>query len=282
MATAWIEGVGFWAREADGWPAARALLRDRSVPTAGSGRPNPTGLAANERRRAPDSVLLALRAAEEAVAMSGRPAATLASVFTSAHGDLPIVDALARQLANEPLLLSPTRFHHSVHNAASGYWAIASGSAAPGTALAGFDRSFGVGLLEALAQLAADGAPLLLVACDTEATGLLATVNRSRGLLGAAFALAPQRSAAARWQLEWSLEPTAGPGATAGADPARFSPLAAALATNAMADVLPLLEALAAPAPGGTAELAWPVGASSLLRGRLSAIAAPHDAGPAA
>ena len=61
---------------------------------------------------------------------AGHDAAALASVFTSAHGDLPIIDALCTTLAGDPLLLSPTRFHHSVHNAASGYWAIGSGSRA--------------------------------------------------------------------------------------------------------------------------------------------------------
>ena len=105
-------------------------------------------LAANERRRAPVTVLLALEVASAAVAASGHAAATLASVFTSAHGDLPITDTLCRTLAEQPLALSPTRFHHSVHNAASGSWAMASGSHAASTALAAGGHSFAAGLLE--------------------------------------------------------------------------------------------------------------------------------------
>lgn len=275
MRTAYIEGVGFWAREAVGWPAASAWIRQGTPPAAGPSRPSPAGLPANERRRAPDSVLLALQVAEEAVATSGRRADTLASVFTSAHGDLPIVDALARQLASDPLLLSPTRFHHSVHNAASGYWAMASASHAPSTALSGFDHSFASGLLEALAQLAADTQPLLLVACDTEATGPLALVNRSRGLFGLALVLAPEPGTAARWRLDWRLADSSAPAAAdaTDADAARVaaSPLSRALAGNAMADALPLLDALAAPTatPTTPATLAWPLGGTTQLHARL-------------
>ena len=132
-----IDGLALWTPAWPGWDAAAPALRaapiesptnEAASPTpAPAARPAPSGLAANERRRAPDSVLVALQVAEQAVAQSGHAAASLASVFTSAHGDLPIVDALARTLAGDPKLLSPTRFHHSVHNAPSGYWAIASG-----------------------------------------------------------------------------------------------------------------------------------------------------------
>ena len=77
----------------------------------------------------------ALDVAAAAVAASGHDARQLPSVFASAHADLAVVDALCDTLADDPLLLSPTRFHHSVHNAASGYWAIASGCTAPSSAV---------------------------------------------------------------------------------------------------------------------------------------------------
>lgn len=199
-------------------------------------RPAPAMLGANERRRAPDSVLVALDVAQRAVAASGHDAATLASVFTSAHGDLAIVDALCTTLAHNPLLLSPTRFHHSVHNAASGYWAIAAGARAPSTALSGHLASFAAGLLEAACQCDADARPVLLAGFDTDARGALASVNRSRGLLGVALVLAPQRSVHSQWSLDWRLEngPHAAPAPT----------VLAALAGNAMADALPLFEVL--------------------------------------
>lgn len=199
-------------------------------------RPQPALLGANERRRAPDSVLVALEVAARAVAAAGQDATTLASVFTSAHGDLAIVEALGKTLASDPLLLSPTRFHHSVHNAASGYWAIAAKATAPSTALSGFGRSFAVGLLEAATLCAADERPVLLVGFDTEARGALLSVNRSRGLLGVAVVLSPERSERSQWSLDWWLRPEA----------CEAPPLQrhAALAGNAMADALPLFEAL--------------------------------------
>lgn len=253
-----VEGIGFWTPRARSWPEAAAALRPgaprpelpQPVP-----RPAPDALPPNERRRAPDAVLIALDVAQQAQRMSGRPAAELASVFTSAHGDLAIVDALCATLATNPLALSPMRFHHSVHNAPSGYWAIASGSPAGSNALAGYDRSFAAGLLEAAALAAADGRPVLLAGADTEARGPMLSVNTSRGLLGAALVLAPQRSAAARCRIDVEFLPAGG------ARPVLRSALAAELADNALADALPLFEALASPPPpGAAAPLRMPVG----------------------
>jgi Beta-ketoacyl synthase, N-terminal domain len=276
-----IDGVAFWSPSLPGWPAARAALRDGAdAPPIDTGarevaparRPTPTRLAANERRRAPDSVLLALEVAGAATADAGHDAGALASVFTSAHGDLPIIDALCTTLAADPLLLSPTRFHHSVHNAASGYWAIASGSQAASTALAAYECSFAAGLLEAAAVCAADDVPVLLVAGDTAAVGGLASTNRSRGLLALALVLSPRRGPRSRWVLDWRLQ-----AGHATAPPLR-SALARVLADNAMADALPFAEALAA---GGDAMLALPLGPALHLALDLQ-IHAPPPQRPAA
>lgn len=262
---AFIDGIALWSPALPGWELAAPALRGEPMAggTVGT-RPAPSGLAANERRRAPDSVLVALQVAEQAVAMSGHTAASLPSVFTSAHGDLPIIDALARTLAGDPRLLSPTRFHHSVHNAPSGYWAIASGSQAASTALSAYEHSFGAGLLEALAQVASDGQPLLLAGCDTEAQGPLASVNTSRGLLGVALVLAPQQGARSRFALQWEVgEPPAalpGPASAAGR----------ALAANALADALPLFEALAV---GGETTLSLRCGPGRALHLALQPVA---------
>jgi hypothetical protein len=242
----YIDGIALWSPALPGWDAARLALRDVAAPLpAGAARPSPPLLTGNERRRAPDAVLLALEVAGRALAGSGHDARDLASVFTSAHGDLATTDALCRTLADNPLLLSPTRFHHSVHNAPSGYWAIAGGSMAASTALAAGPQSFAAGLLEAACQCAADARPVLLVGCDTDAVGALASVNRSRGLLAVALVLAPVRGAASRWALDWQLQPGS---ATPTPTPSR-STAARALAANALADALPLFEILAGDAP---------------------------------
>jgi hypothetical protein len=247
--TVFIDGLALWSPTLPGWEAARPALRHMAAPLPPApARPSPPLLTGNERRRAPDAVLLALEVAGRAIAGSGHDARDLASVFTSAHGDLATTDALCRTLADNPRLLSPTRFHHSVHNAPSGYWAIASGSQAASTALAAGPQSFAAGLLEAACQCAADARPVLLVGCDTDAVGALASVNRSRGLLAVALVLAPTAGAASRWALDWQLQSgqsgPGGQGGTAVPTPAR-SPAAQGLAANALADALPLFEALA-------------------------------------
>jgi hypothetical protein len=260
-----IDGVAFWSPGLPHWTLAQAAFRDGTLPPAGTApaRPAPALMAANERRRASASVLLALEVAGSALAASGQRAGAIASVFTSAHGDLEITDAVCRALALDPLQLSPTRFHHAVHNAASGYWAIASGCRAASTAVSAFDASFTAGLLEAACLCATEEAPVLLVGCDTAACGPLASVNRSRGLLAVALVLAPTPGPASRWSLRWSLREGQG------AAPPLQSAAAQALAGNALADALPLCEALAG---SGPTRLALPLSASLQLTLQLSGL----------
>lgn len=260
----WIDGIAWWSPALPDWPRARAALRaevpDRDSAQTPRARPAPALLAANERRRAPDSVLMALEVASRAAADSGQELATLPSVFASAHGDLPITDALCRTLAADPLLLSPTRFHHSVHNAASGYWAIGSASPAASTALSALEHTFAAGLLVAASQCHADAQPVMLVAYDTEAVGALASVNHSQGLLAVALVLSPEAGPRSSWALDWDLL------GAAVALPLPRSAAAKSLAANASAAALPLMEALAADAD---AELSWPLAPSLSLRLQL-------------
>ena len=263
MQRLWVEGVALWSPALPGWArAAPAFRGDRTLAgdTPPAARPSPGLLAANERRRAPDGVLVALEVAAAAVALAGRDARNLPSVFASAQGDLAVVDAQCSTLAADPWLLSPTRFHHSVHNAASGYWAMATGCHAASSAVAGFEASFALGLLEAATQAATEHTPVLLVGFDTDARGALASVTRSRGLLGVALVLAPQRSAAARAVIDWAVQP-----GTAALPPLHSS-AAQALAGNAMADALPLFEALAHLEAGGAGhQFELPLGPVGLL-----------------
>jgi len=261
MAELWrsvhVEGIAWWSAAWPDWSCAAPAMRGepaaadtatRSPPA----RPNPSLLAANEKRRAPDSVLLALEVAAASCADSGRNPASLSSVFSSAHGDLPITDALCRTLAADPLLLSPTRFHHSVHNAASGYWAIATGCRAASSALSAHEHSFAAALLEAAVICAAEAQPVLLIVYDTEAVGALRSVNASRGMLGLGLVLSPEKTAAARWSMRWKMGSDTRSDTRSGTPalpPALRSAAALSLAANGSADGLPLFEALARGAP---------------------------------
>jgi hypothetical protein len=244
LPTLYVESIAFWSPRLPGWDAARAAFRAQgSQADPPQPRPAPELLAPIQRRRAPDTVALALEVATRAVQQAGLAASDLPSVFVSAHGDLVINDSMCRTLAEAPLLVSPTKFHNSVHNAAAGYWTMATGCMQASTALTAFENSFAAGLLEAASQCAADTRAVLLVGYDIEARGALKSVTRSRGLLAAALVLAPQRSGRSVAALDWALQP--GPSHRI----ALRSEAARALADNAMLDAVPLMEALASGQP---------------------------------
>lgn len=236
--SAGIAGIGFWARGLPSWDDARAYATDGTLPADAPTRPSPQLLAPNERRRAPETVAVALEVALAACNAAGRDPTTLASVFASAHGDLNITDYMCETLAREPRSISPTRFHNSVHNAAAGYWTIGAGAMAPATAISAHDASFAQGLLEALAQLATGTDAVLLVAGDGHATGPVARVSRSEGLLGAALLLV-RDPAPGMPRLQVRVEDAPAASTPPG------GPLSLLLDGNAMAPMLPLFEALA-------------------------------------
>jgi len=254
-----VESIAFWAPTLPSWHAAEAAFNGRgALADPPATRPAPQLLAPAERRRVPDSVALALEVASQAVQGSGRDPKTLATIFTSSEGDLSINDYMCSTLATSPALISPTKFHNSVHNAAAGYWTIATGCMAASTATSGFDASFAGGLLEAATQVAAEREPVLLVAFDVPAVGALASVTRSVGLLACAFVLAPQghagvpasqsnadeRASQGDRDAPASFEASLVAVESSGVPPLRSS-AARSLAGNAMSGCLPWLEALA-------------------------------------
>lgn len=232
-----IAGIGFWCNGLPDWDSACAFARTGALPADAPSKPSPQLLPANERRRAPETVAVALDVAMAACRAAGRDPVTLPSVFTSTHGELAITDYMAATLASDPKAISPIRFHNSVHNAAAGYWTIGTGCTQPATALSAYQASFAEGLLEALLQLQAGAESVLLVACDGHATGPLGAVSPSTGLLGAALVLTGPSGDGTPLQLDEAASPC--PEAAPG-------PLQRHAAGNAMAPMLPLFDALAA------------------------------------
>ena len=251
-----IEGLAFWSPTLPGWDVASAAFRgEGGLTDPPAKRPAPPLLPPAERRRAPDTVALALEVAAAAVAATGRDATTLPCVFASAHGDLAINDYMCTTLAAQPTLLSPTKFHNSVHNAPVGYWTIATGCMQASNSVAAFNRSFAAGFLEAATQCAADNQTVLLVGYDVTAVGALASAIHSEGMLAVALVLSPQPTAHTVAWVDWELVP-AGLSTTDAAKgqteqrTALKSSAALSLAQNAMADALPVFEALASDLPG--------------------------------
>jgi hypothetical protein len=237
--TAFVNGVALWAPRIPGWPIAAPVLRGEAAALVQPApRPAPALLAPTERRRAPDTVAIALEVAARACESAGVDPAELASVFACTEGDLAINDYMSATLATTPLLVSPIRFHNSVHNAAAGYWTIGTGGMQPYTALSAYRDTFGEGLLEALVQAQSSGRPVLLVAYDIEARGPLAAMQPSRGIVGAGVVVAPDAGATSLARIRWR----AALGTERTAALARNAEL---VAGNAMAPCLPFFEALA-------------------------------------
>ncbi|MFC5580703.1 beta-ketoacyl synthase chain length factor [Rhodanobacter terrae] len=233
----YVEGVGLWSPQLADFAALQSLLGG-ATPMPPPGRPDAATLPPNERRRAPESVLLAIEVAGQAVAMSGRDAAALACVFASSHGDQPITDYMCATLAQAPAELSPIRFHNSVHNAPVGYWTIATGCHAPSTAVAAQHYSFGAGLLEAASQVLAEQRAVLLVCVDTAGSGPLGEATGCRQPFACALVLAPERGSTTLARLDLQLT-------SACPESALEEPLAGWRDGNPSAASLPLLAGLA-------------------------------------
>lgn len=237
--TAWVEGLGLLGPGLPDWPGAAEVLAGRAPYT-----PQPTvippleRLPPAERRRTGKVVRLALTAGLEAVSRAGAETATLPAVFSSSGGDGENCHEICSVLAGPDRQISPTRFHNSVHNAASGYWGIATGATAASNALCAHDASFGAGLLEALAQLTIDETAVLLIAYDADYPEPMRSVRPIPQAFAVALLLTPaaRRGSLARLAVELSA---------AGAEVLSEPPLEALRAQVPAARSLPLLRRIA-------------------------------------
>jgi len=201
-----LEGIALIGPGLADWPAASAVLAGgRGYAAAPTVVPAPALLPPNERRRSGLAVKVALAVGAAALATGSRDAAGMSTVFTSSTADGDTCHAICEQLAGSERLISPTRFHNSVHNAPSGYWSIATHSMAFSTSLCGYDASFGAGLIEAFALLHAQRQPVLLVAYDAPYPEPLLSKRPVRDAFGLALLLAPPHGAAALAHLELAL-----------------------------------------------------------------------------
>ncbi len=163
----YVDGIGILGPGLEGWDSSEAVLMGKHPYTVFDPVvPELSILPANELRRSTQVVRWALGAAEDALSQAHAKANEVATVFASSEGETGVWDQLCTSLASPERVVSPTLFHHSVHNAAAGYWSIGARSTQPSTSLACFDSSFCGGLLEAASQVMVEGKPVLLVAYD--------------------------------------------------------------------------------------------------------------------
>lgn len=175
MTVVHVDSLGVTGPGMASWRDALEVLADEDAYRHGDVmRSTPQLLPANERRRVSATVKLALKVAEEAMHGASVSMERACSVFATRDGDTGIIDKICAALLLPERPVSPTQFHNSVHNAAAGYWAIAARSAMPSTTVSAYHASFAAGLLEAVAQLAVEARPVLLVAYDYPAPAPLA------------------------------------------------------------------------------------------------------------
>jgi hypothetical protein len=194
--TVYVEGIGLLGPGLPNWEQGRQYLNG-SLPyvAARCVLPMPMALPAAERRRAGAVIKASLAVGQEAVTASGLQANALASVFSSSSGDGVNCHEICSALASDDRLISPTRFHNSVHNASSGYWSISSAAMASASVLCAHDASFAAGLLEAMTQCVVDASPVLLVVYDTDYPEPLHNKRPIPDTMGVALVLSPRLGA---------------------------------------------------------------------------------------
>ncbi len=194
--TCYIDGIGLLGPGLQGWLASRAILTgEQAYQNHKTVLPSPESLPPAERRRCGPLVKLTLAVGHAAAAAAGCDVSTLPSVFSASSGDGNNCHEICAMLASDDRQISPTRFHNSVHNAASGYWSIAAGAMASSSVLCAHDASFGAGLLEAITQVIVDNTSVLLIACDAAYPEPLNSVRNIPDDFGIGLILAPQHSA---------------------------------------------------------------------------------------
>jgi len=172
-----IRGIGAWGPGFSNWQELRDCLCGLRKPDASQGAgPKPQIIPANERRRAPLPVRLAVETSWQATQHAELDPENLTCVFSSGFGDIDITDYMCSTLNSDTKLLSPTKFHNSVHNAPAGYWTMSSGCMQSATSVAGFKESTSVTLLEAIVQAISKDQSILLTFCDAPAKGPLIPV----------------------------------------------------------------------------------------------------------
>ena len=142
--------------------------------------------------------------------------------------------------------VSPTTFSNSVHNAATGYWSIATESHCPANAVSARAYSASMAFLEAAVQAVEENVPVLLVTQEMAAPPLLHHACPSEQPFSAAMLLAPvgycgSRISSVRFAIT----------ATSVDRPELPEDLKANLSSNFGALLLPFLAAIAKASAGG-------------------------------
>jgi hypothetical protein len=195
----YVAGLGFWA---PGLSGPRALVSD----SIDSAVVEPACALLPSRLARRTSILT--RMLIEVVAQAGATAqvdlASVPTVFATAYGEIETLHSLLAMLGEDGEL-SPTKFHNSVYNTASGYFSIAALNKAFTTTVAAGAETVALALLEGMCVLEERGGAVIVAFAD-EASTLPLRVNGAQSLAAAVCLTAERpagggfgRLAAPRW-----------------------------------------------------------------------------------
>jgi len=156
-----VLGVGLWM---PGFPDAAAWRRGQRITGDAAAAPPPR-LPPKLRRRTSLLIRMVAEVAAQAVEQAGVSPQSIPIVIGSAFGELGTTIEMLDEMEADGVL-SPMRFHNSVHNSAAGYLSIAHGNRKSATSLAAGNETVAMVLLEALALLADRGGEVLAIVAD--------------------------------------------------------------------------------------------------------------------
>lgn len=196
MLTVYLQAPAIFAPGLVSWQSSAPILRGEQLYRyANLPSHTPDILPPTERRRSSATTRLALQVAQQSVTAIPVADDGIVALFSSANGDTEILHQLCESLAEVEPMVSPMRFHNSVHNAPAGYWSIASHSMCASSSIANHDGSFAAGLLLAASQSVAETVPVLLVTYDLPFPSPLAACRPISGPFAMALQLTPKLTA---------------------------------------------------------------------------------------
>ena len=207
MTTVYLDGIGIEAPGLSSWDQTAPILkRESPYHFEKKAHPVATLIPENERRRAGDTIHLAVHVADEAVNNANVNAQSLINVFSSFRGNLKIMNHICNALTLPDHPVSPTQFHNSVFNSPAAYWSIATDTRSPSTSLACGESSFPAGLLSA-ACAATEKQGVLLVMYDVESPKPFHQQYAIEFNCGIALVLMPFQSGNSLAKLEIKFQP---------------------------------------------------------------------------
>lgn len=234
MKPLYLHGVSLWTPGHRDLESFVAGVRDESVTDCAASWVPPRLM-----RGASRLTRMLSEAAASACAAGHADPKTVATIYTSAYGEIETMVVLLETIFAGDGQLSPMRFKNSVHNSASGLGSIGQGNQGFSTALAAGDRSFEAAVIEAWALLDERGGDAVISVADDRlpaplsaqcareglAIGLCLSIERREGAIAVLDELRQERDEA---PLRESFAGRA---------------LARELSTNPAACALPLIEA---------------------------------------